>query len=105
MEIVRLSPEVWVALALARLTLPTSAIVVPFVTMARTFLREPLRLRRIMAKQGVNGAPFRLFFGNSPECYAYDQSFPGSLPTVTPQDALHFAPFGKLYLNFRLKRR
>ncbi|KAG0605431.1 hypothetical protein M758_9G058500 [Ceratodon purpureus] len=99
-------PEVWMAIAAVVLTVAASAAMVPLVTMVRTFLWEPLRLRRIMAKQGVKGPPIRFFFGDSPEYGAYAQAFPESLPlafddyapTVTPHHALYFSKFGNRFV-------
>ncbi|KAG0625421.1 hypothetical protein M758_2G053800 [Ceratodon purpureus] len=71
---------------------------------------EPLRLRRIMAKQGVKGPPYRFLFGQVIEQVAFQDSFPESLPlgnyadfspTVTPQYALYFPKYGKTFLYWR----
>lgn len=72
-------------------------------------LWTPLRLRRIMAKQGVQGPPFRFLFGQVREYMAYRDSFPEVVPlnsyadfspTVTPQYALFFPKFpGTNYLE------
>jgi hypothetical protein len=62
----------------------------------------PLRYRRIMAKQGVKGPPFRFLFGQMLEVNAYRESFSEVVPldsyadlspTVTPLYALFFPKF------------
>lgn len=64
---------------------------------------EPLRLRRIMEKQGVRGPPFRFLVGSLMEANAFSESCPEFLPldnyanlspTVTPHYALYFPKFG-----------
>lgn len=66
---------------------------------------EPLRLRRIMEKQGVRGPPFRFLVGNLMEANAFSESCPESLPldnyanlspTVTPHYALYFPKYGNV---------
>jgi hypothetical protein len=62
----------------------------------------PLRYRRIMAKQGVKGPPFRFLSGQMLEVNAYRESFSEVVPldsyadlspTVTPLYALFFPKF------------
>ncbi|KAG0620516.1 hypothetical protein M758_4G222100 [Ceratodon purpureus] len=62
----------------------------------------PLRLRRIMVKQGVRGPPFRFPFGQVLEFVSFMNSFPEVVPldsyadlspTVTPQYALYYPQF------------
>ena len=64
---------------------------------------EPLRLRRIMEKQGLRGPPFRFLVGSLKEANAFSESCPESLPldnyanlspTVTPHYALYFPKYG-----------
>lgn len=64
---------------------------------------EPLRLRRIMEKQGIQGPPFLFLIGYIMEIVNFTQSFPDNLPmddyanlspTVTPQYALYFRKYG-----------
>jgi cytochrome P450 len=73
----------------------------------RNALWEPLRLRRIMAKQGIEGPPFRLLLGFVMETEKITQSFPDNLPmndfanlspTVTPQYASYFPKYGKMFV-------
>jgi len=73
---------------------------------ARKALND-LRLRRIMAKQGIGGPPFRLL-GYVMETEKFTQSFPDNLPmddyanlspTVTPQYALYFRKYGIKFLK------
>ncbi|KAG0605545.1 hypothetical protein M758_9G067300 [Ceratodon purpureus] len=70
----------------------------------------PLRYRRIMAKQGVKGPPFRFLVGQLHEMWKYRDSFPDAVPldsyadlspTVTPQYALFFPKFpGEKYFLY-----
>lgn len=71
---------------------------------------EPLRLGRIMAKQGVRGPPFRFLFGQFLEMDKFAKSFPENLPldgfadllpTSTPQFALYFSKYGTTYSILR----
>jgi hypothetical protein len=98
--LVAMAMEVWTALAMVAVT---AALLQVFLTI----VWEPLRLRRIMAKQGVNGPRFHLLMGNLPEIVAFQQSQPDvHLPpdymdhsTASPQSALYFSKYG----NNRLK--
>lgn len=65
-------------------------------------LWEPLRLGRIMAKQGVKGTPFQFLVGQFHEQKEFLESLPAVIPvdsygalspTVTPQYALYFPRF------------
>ena len=69
----------------------------------RKLLWVPMKMRRIMAKQGVGVTPFHILFGNIKECVAYAAKFPEdchvdgyyeSTPTVYPQHALYFPQYG-----------
>lgn len=64
---------------------------------------EPLRLRRVMAKQGLKGPPFKFLIGHLFEAAEFAESFPRSLPlgnyanfapTVMPQYALYCPKYG-----------
>ncbi|KAG0586563.1 hypothetical protein KC19_2G100300 [Ceratodon purpureus] len=68
---------------------------------------EPLRLRRIMEKQGLKGPPYRFLFGQVYETVAFQDSFPEAMPldnyanlspTVTPQCALFFPKYGRNFV-------
>jgi len=87
--------EVWTAVALLIL----SAVAYQVVWKG---LWEPLRLGRIMAKQGIKGPPFRFLVGQFPEQKEFLESLPDVIPvdsyaalspTVTPQYALYFPKF------------
>ena len=93
------------------LTLAGGAVLVKLAALLRTVLWEPLKLKRVMARQGVGGPPFRFLVGNLPEAAAYGQSFPEALPlddddfgdyspTVTPQYALYFPKYGTCMGNY-----
>ncbi|KAG0557612.1 hypothetical protein KC19_11G143800 [Ceratodon purpureus] len=100
--------EVRNAVLVLALTLAASAVFVKLLAILRTVLWEPLRLKRVMQRQGVGGPPFRFLVGNLPEAVAYGQSFPEALPldddfsdfspTVTPQYSLYFPKYGKRFL-------
>lgn len=69
----------------------------------RAALWEPLRLRRIMNKQGVRGPPFKFLLGQYMDMVRFSESFPETLamdelanlsPTVTPQYAMYFPKYG-----------
>ena len=97
--------EAWIALAVVLLTTVTSAIYKTVVPAVRKHMWEPLRLWRIMVKQGVQGPPFRFLLGNSPELFAFEKTFPDDIaqdgihydigPTVTPQYTLYFPKYGE----------
>jgi len=64
---------------------------------------EPLRLRRVMARQGVKGPPFKFLIGDLIDMGKFAGSFPEALPlgsyadfspTVTPQYALFCPKYG-----------
>jgi hypothetical protein len=87
--------EIRNALLVAALT----TVVIAVVVQLHKLLWRPLRMRRIMAKQGIGAAPFRILFGNLTECAKYAAKFPedlhvdnhyDSLSTVSPQFALFF---------------
>ncbi|KAG0563350.1 hypothetical protein KC19_8G023700 [Ceratodon purpureus] len=74
-----------------------------------TVFWEPLRLLRIMTKQGVKGPPFRPLIGHIFEPVAFAESFPEVLPlgnydnlspTITPQYALYCPKYGKSFVYF-----
>lgn len=78
------------------------AIVYQVMKFLRNAVWEPLRLRRIMEKQGVRGPPFHFFLGKA-EANAFSESCPEALPldkyanlspTVTPHYALYFPKYG-----------
>lgn len=80
-----------------------SVLVYHVLKLARNVLWEPLRLRRIMAKQGIGGPPF----GHGMETFKFAQSFPDNIPmndfanfspTVTPQYAMYFPRYGKMFV-------
>lgn len=84
-----------------------SVIVYSVIKFLRVSVWQPLRLRRIMAKQGVSGPPFRFVRGQFVEMWKFTESFPDALPiddfanltpTVTPQNALYYPKYGKIYL-------
>jgi cytokinin trans-hydroxylase len=93
-----MASEAWTALAVVALT----------AWIIRVFVRiiwEPLRLRRIMAKQGVHGPPFRPLVGNLLEAEAFRNSQPEIVPfdysnhsTVAPQHALYRPKYGKRFV-------
>lgn len=90
--------EVWTAVVVVAAT-------IAILGALRTFLWEPLRLRRCMKKQGVHGPPFRFVVGNLPEAEAFRQSQPEIQPfeyifrpTVNPQHALFFPKYGKRFI-------
>lgn len=94
-----MSGELWNAVAVVALTLIGYEI---FNKVLWRGLWTPLRLRRILVKQGVQGPPFRFPFGQVLEFIAYMNSFPEVVPmdsyadlspTVTPQYALYFSRF------------
>ena len=96
--------EVRNAIQVVALTLAASAVIVNLLAFMRTVLWEPLRLKRVMQRQGVGGPPFRFLVGNLPEAAAHGQTFPEALPTdddfsdfsptVTPQYSLYFPKYG-----------
>ncbi|KAG0557613.1 hypothetical protein KC19_11G143900 [Ceratodon purpureus] len=100
--------EVRNAILVVALTLAASAVIVNLLAFMRTVLWEPLRLKRVMQRQGVGGPPFRFLVGNLPEAAAHGQTFPEALPTdddfsdfsptVTPQYSLYFPKYGKRFL-------
>jgi hypothetical protein len=66
-------------------------------------LWAPLRMRRIMIRQGVAVAPFHFVVGSLPECFAFANKFSGDLhvenhydstPTVSPMNTLYFPKDG-----------
>lgn len=70
------SAEVWNAVALTALA---------YQLMTKVLwngLWEPLRLRRIMAKQGIKGLPFRFLVGQLPEQGDYLTSLPEVVPRL-----------------------
>jgi len=80
----------------------------------RAALLEPLRLRRIMTKQGVSGPPFKFLLGHYPAMVKFSESFPETLamdnlanlsPTVSPQYAMYFPKYGTLFLMSIIYRR
>nr|PNR50683.1 hypothetical protein PHYPA_009869 [Physcomitrium patens] len=84
-----------------------SVIVYSVIKFLRDSVWEPLRLSRIMAKQGVSGPPFRFLLGQYMEMVKFTESFPDVMPindfanmspTVTPQNALYYLKYGKMYL-------
>jgi hypothetical protein len=91
--------ELWDALVVAVLTI----VVVSVGAWLRKLVWEPMKMRRIMAKQGVAVTPFHILFGNIKECVAYAAKFPEDChvdghyegtPTVYPQHALYFPKHG-----------
>jgi len=91
--------EVWNALAVVTLSLIVHQLVTKVLWNG---LWEPLRLRRIMTKQGVKALPFRFLVGQLPDQKVYLDSIPEVVPidsyaalspTVTPQYALFFPKF------------
>lgn len=73
----------------------------------RAALWEPLRLRRIMTKQGVRGPPFKFLLGQYTDMVKFAESFPETLdmddfanlsPTVSPQYAMYFPKYGNMFL-------
>ncbi|KAG0601785.1 hypothetical protein M758_11G139500 [Ceratodon purpureus] len=103
-----MASEVRNAVLVVALTLAAGAVLVKLLAFLRTVLWEPLRLKRIMQRQGVGGPPFRFLIGSLPEAAAYGQTFPEALPlgddfsdfspTVTPQYSLYFPKYGKRFL-------
>lgn len=67
--------EVWNSLVAIAIT----AVIYHILLLVKTVVWEPLRLRRIMMKQGVKGPPFHLLVGNLPEALAFGQSQPEAL--------------------------
>jgi len=91
--------EVWNALAVVAISVIAYQLVTKVLWSG---LWEPLRLRRIMAKQGVKGPPFRFLVGQVPDQKLYMESMPEVVPidsfaalspTVTPHYALFFSKF------------
>jgi len=71
----------------------------------RAAVLEPLRLRRIMTKQGVRGPPFKFLLGQYTDMVKFSESFPETLAmdnlanlstTVSPQYAMYFPKYGTL---------
>lgn len=98
-----MSAEVRSALA----AVVASVIVYHVVKFLRNAVWEPLRLRRIMSKQGVSGPPFRFLLGQILDMVKFAQSFPDNLPmdnfanlspTVMPQYALYIPKYGKMFV-------
>lgn len=80
------------------------AIVYQVMKSLRNAIWEPLRLHRIMEKQGLRGPPFHFLVG-SLEANAFSESCPEALPldnyanlslTVTPHYALYFPKYGPI---------
>lgn len=103
------------AMAMAMGAWTALAVVVATVAILRVLhgiIWEPLRLLRIMNKQGVHGPPFLPVVGNIHEFEAYRSSLPEILPFdysnhsgVAPQHALYGPKYGNLldiYLAFYL---
>ena len=94
-----MSSELWNAVAVVVVT------VIGYQILNKVLWRgiwTPLRLRRIMVKQGVRGPPFRFPFGQVLEFVTFMNSFPEVVPldsyadlspTVTPQYALYYPQF------------
>lgn len=92
------------ALAVAVVAFAASPFVTTIVKLVKMYFYDPLRISRIMAKQGVRGPPFIPILGSALEIGAFEKTLPesmpldehyGLLPTVKSQFHLFFPRFGK----------
>ncbi|KAG0564880.1 hypothetical protein KC19_8G147200 [Ceratodon purpureus] len=80
-------------------TIAVTIVVLTVHLLLQKYLWKPLRMRRIMTKQGVAAAPFHIVVGSLPECFAFMSKYSGDLhvddhydatPTVSPMNTLYF---------------
>lgn len=92
------------ALALVVVAFAASSFVTSILRLGKLYFYDPIRISRIMAKQGVKGPPFTPILGSAHEIAAFEKSFPESMPlddhyplmpTVQCQFPLFFPRFGK----------
>ena len=96
--------EVRNAVVLLVVTIAACSLLTSVLRLVKLYLYDPIRISRIMAKQGVRGPPFIPVVGSAHEIGACEKSFPeslplddhyGLLPTVKTQFHLFFPQFGK----------
>ena len=96
--------ELQSALAVVVIAFAASSVVTSIVRLVKLYFYDPIRITRIMAKQGVRGPSFIPFLGSAHELVAFEKTFPeamplddhyGLLPTVKSQFHLFFPRFGK----------
>ena len=84
-------------------TIAVTIVVLTVHLLLQKYLWKPLRMRRIMTKQGVAAAPFHIVVGSLPECFAFMSKYSGDLhvddhydatPTVSPMNTLYFPKNG-----------
>jgi hypothetical protein len=92
------------ALAVVVVAFAASSFVTTIVKLVKIYFYDPLRISRIMTKQGVRGPPFIPILGSALEIGAFEKTLPesmpldehyGLLPTVKSQFHLFFPRFGK----------
>lgn len=102
-----LGMELWNALAVFGVTLAASAIW----AILLKYVWEPLRMKRIMGKQGVTGPPYRFLFGNILELIAHQKSQPvlpldddhySLCPGILPHHTLYAPKYGKAQFKMQL---
>ncbi|KAG0607683.1 hypothetical protein M758_8G047300 [Ceratodon purpureus] len=104
------SEDVRHALVVVVLAFAASSFVTSILRLVKLYFYDPIRISRIMAKQGVRGPPFIPIVGSAHEIGAFEKSFPesmpleehyGLLPTVKTQFHLFFPRFGQRFIYYR----
>lgn len=90
--------QIWGTLSVVVFTVVASAIFLKGLELVKYFLLEPLRLKRVMAKQGLKGPPFRPIFGNIPEIFQFRQKYPEDLALDDYDSARIISPHYAKYI-------